>query len=168
MKTSLKIGLFLAAAAVGLAAQAAGIDVRSMLSPEVALGLAGAGALLTTKYSQSGQVIDYVNTTGAAIAAGAVVKMSHVLGIALADIAIGATGSVQIKGIFKEVPKVTGAVWLQGESLLWDVSAGKFDDAAAVAASGDVFGSAVAATAGANGETTALVYFTGNPGVLTA
>jgi predicted RecA/RadA family phage recombinase len=167
MKTSLKICLFLAAAAAGLAAQAAGIDVRSMLSPEVAMGLSGLAAVLSTGYSHDGKVIDYVNTTGAAIASGAVVKMGNVLGVALVDIAIGATGAVGF-GVFRGIPKVAAAVFAQGESLTWDVSAGKFDDNLAVPAAGDVtVGAAFAAAAGANGAATCTVMFTGVPGTVT-
>lgn len=122
---------------------------------------------MTTKYSHDGKVIDYVNTTGAAIASGAVVKMGNVLGVALGDIAIGATGAVGF-GVFRDIPKVTAAVFAQGESLTWDVSAGKFDDNAAVPASGDVtVGAAFAAVAGANLETTCTVMFTGVPGTVT-
>lgn len=121
---------------------------------------------MTTKAIQAGNVIDYTAT--AAITSGDVVKIGQILGVALTDIANGATGAVQITGVF-EVPKVTAAVFAQGESLTWDVSAGKFDDNAAVPASGDITGAAaVAFKAGANGETTAWVKFTGVPGTLTA
>jgi predicted RecA/RadA family phage recombinase len=119
-------------------------------------------------FSHEGRVIDYVNTTGVAITSGSVVKMGCVLGVALTDIAIGATGSVGF-GVFRDIPKVTAAVWLQGDSLTWDVSAGKFDDNAAVAATGDITGAAAyAVAAGANLETTASICFTGVPGVVAA
>lgn len=118
-------------------------------------------------YSHNGRVIDYTNTTGAAIASGAVVKMANVLGVALVDIAIGATGAVGF-GVFRNIPKVSSAVFAQGETLLWDVSTGKFDDNPTTPASGDVGGAAAyAAVAGANLETTCTVCFTGVPGTLT-
>lgn len=121
---------------------------------------------MTTKAIQPGKVIDY--TAGADITSGSIVVMGQILGIALADIANGATGAVQIDGVF-EVPKVTGAVFSQGESLTWDASAGKFDDNLATLASGDITGAAaVAFKVGANGDTTAWVKFTGVPGTLTA
>lgn len=123
---------------------------------------------MTRKYVQPGEVIDYVNTTGSAISSGAVVVFGHTLGIALVDIANGATGAVQICGVFKEVPKVSAAVFAQGEKLLWDVSAGAFDDSAATPASGDLMGAAVAAVAGANGETTCTVLLTPGNATLTA
>lgn len=175
-KSLLSLAAFAVAALAVGAAHAFGIDAgavaqtvaQAVFTPEAAAAVPALAGLGTTKYSHEGRVIDWVNGTGGAITSGSVVKMSHVLGVALVDIANGATGSVQVMGVFREIPKVTAAVWAQGEALLWDVSAGKFDDAAAVAASGDVFGSAYAATAGLNGETTALVVFTGQPGVLTA
>ncbi|WP_372826531.1 capsid cement protein [Polaromonas sp.] len=168
MKSSLKFGLFLVVAALAVGVQAAGIDIAAMIPPEVGLGLAGLGAFGTTKYSHDGKVIDYVNTTGAAIASGSVVAMGNTLGVALVDIAIGGTGSVGF-GVFRDIPKVTNAVFVQGGSLTWDVSAGKFDDNAAVAATGDITGAtAFAAAAGANAETTCAVCFTGVPGDLTA
>jgi predicted RecA/RadA family phage recombinase len=120
---------------------------------------------MTTKFIQPGKVIDYV--AGADIASGDVVKVGQILGVALANIANGETGPVQIEGVF-EVPKVTAAVFAQGESLTWDVSAGKFDDNAASPATGDVTGPpAVAFKAGLNAETTAYVKFTGVPGTVT-
>lgn len=167
MKTSLKIATLLAFGLVALAACAAGVDVSALLPPDVALGVAGAAFMGATNYSHDGRVIDYVNTTGAAIASGAVVKMGNILGVALVDIAIGATGAVGF-GVFKNIPKVAAAVFAQGESLTWDVSAGKFDDNLAVPAAGDVtVAAAFAAAAGANLETTCTVMFTGVPGTVT-
>ncbi|MGE0329696.1 MAG: capsid cement protein [Ramlibacter sp.] len=122
---------------------------------------------MTTKYSHEGRVIDYVNTTGGAIASGAVVKMGNILGVALVDIAIGATGAVGF-GVFTGIPKVSAAVIAQGESLTWDVSAVGFDDNAATPATGDVTGAAAVAFAAAgNGVTTMTVCFTGVPGTVT-
>lgn len=170
MKSVLK--LCIAAALLGLAAvgaQAAGVDVGAYLSrPDVQFGLASLGMLGTTKYSHDGKIIDYVNTTGVAITSGSVVKMGGTLGVALVDIAIAGTGAVGF-GVFRDIPKVAAAVFAQGESLTWDVSAGKFDDNAATPATGDVTaGSAFAAVAGANLETTCTVMFTGVPGTVTA
>lgn len=119
---------------------------------------------MAKNFIQQGKVLDY--TPGAAVVSGRVVRIGNLLGVALGDIAAGATGSVQIDGVF-EVPKVAGAVFGQGESLLWDASAGAFDDNLATPATGDVTGaSAVAFKAGANGETTAWVKFTGAPGTV--
>lgn len=115
---------------------------------------------MTRKYVQPGDVIDYPNTSGSTIAAGSVVKMSHILGVALVDIANNTSGAVQTVGVFKELPKVSAAVFAVGEKLLWDVSAGAFDDSAATPASGDVMGAAIAVVAGANAQTTCTVLLT--------
>lgn len=123
---------------------------------------------MTTTYKQEGKVIQY--TAGADIAAGKVLKIGNILGVALADIANGATGPVAIEGVFS-APKVAAAVIAQGESLTWDVSAasgaGEFDDITAVAATGDVTGACAFAWAGAAATTTTvLVKFTGVPGTV--
>lgn len=115
---------------------------------------------MTTKSVQDGKVIQYANT-GSAIASGDVVVMGNTIGIALEDIAATTgVGSVAVEGVFSNIPKVTAAVFAQGEKLIWDVSAGKFDDAAATPASGDVTGGAVAWIAGANLETTCTIKLT--------
>ncbi len=119
---------------------------------------------MTTKYVQPGEVIDYV--AGSNIAVGQVVRIGNILGVALAAIASGATGSVQITGVF-EVAKVSGAVIAQGESLTWDASASAFDDNLATPGTGDVTGPpAVAFEAKGNGTTTIKVKFTGVPGTV--
>lgn len=123
---------------------------------------------MTTTYKQEGKVIQY--TASADIAAGQVVKIGNVLGVALVAIANGATGSVALEGVFS-VPKVSGAVIGQGQSLVWDVSAntgaGAFDDNAAAPATGDVSGAAAMAwEAAGDGVTSMLVKFTGVPGTV--
>jgi predicted RecA/RadA family phage recombinase len=121
---------------------------------------------MSTKYVSEGATIDYANGTGSDIAADDVVKVSGVLGVALADIPDGESGSVRIKGIFR-LPKVSAAVIAQGETLVWDVSAGAFDDANATPATGDVSGStAIAAAAAGNGDTVVDVLLTGVPGTV--
>lgn len=122
---------------------------------------------MADNYVNSGDVVDFING-GSAIAAGAVVVVGNVLGIALVDIANGATGSVRIRGRFRNLPKVTAAVIAQGESLTWDVSVSKFDDNAATPATGDVTGPpAVAAAAYTSSDTTMDVILTGVPGTVT-
>ncbi|WP_431512610.1 capsid cement protein [Variovorax sp. DAIF25] len=123
---------------------------------------------MTTTYVQPGHVLDFTNNSGAKISSSAVVRIGQLIGVALTDIAIGATGSVAIDGVHR-LPKVAGAVIAQGESLVWDASAGAFDDNLAAPAAGDVSGAAAVAFAGAgNGATTLLVRLTGVPGTLAA
>ena len=119
---------------------------------------------MANNFVQPGMVIQHV--AASAITSGQVVAIKNVLGVALTDIAQGDTGSVQIEGVFT-VPKVSGAVIAQGETLTWDVSAGAFDDNLAVAATGDITGAAtVAFEAAGNGVTSLAVKFTGVPGTV--
>jgi predicted RecA/RadA family phage recombinase len=117
---------------------------------------------------QKGDRMPWTNGTGSAVVSGQVVKSGHTLGIAVGDIADGATGEIAIEGVFSDIPKVTGAVFAQGEKLIWDVSAGKFDDSAATPASGDVTGGAIAFAAGTDGQTTCTIKLTPGNTTLTA
>lgn len=72
---------------------------------------------MTTKFVQPGDVIDY--TAGANIASGDVVLMTVRVGVALAAIANGATGPVQVTGVFT-IAKLSTDVVAQGAALYWD------------------------------------------------
>lgn len=125
---------------------------------------------MSTNFLHDGDVIQYVNG-GSARASGQVVAIGNMLGVCLGAIAANATGSVKVRGVFT-VPKVSGAVIAQGESLTFDVSAnsgvGAFDDNLATPATGDITGAAaVAYEAGINGQTTLKVMLTGVPGTKT-
>lgn len=116
---------------------------------------------MATNYVQQGGVIQYANA-GSAISSGDVVVMGHTIGVALEDIAATTgVGSVAIEGVFT-VPKVSAAVFAQGEKLIFDVSATPpaFDDSSATPATGDITGGAIAMVAGANTETTCVVKLT--------
>lgn len=73
-------------------------------------------------FIQKGENIDY--TAAADIAYGAIVPMVTRIGVALEDIAIGATGSVTVTGVF-EAAAVTGTAFVVGDQLYWDDTAGK-------------------------------------------
>lgn len=122
---------------------------------------------MSTNYVQEGKVIEWTNG-GTAVVSGAVVVIGAILGVALVDIANGASGSVQIGGVFN-VPKADAAVIAQGESLTWDVSLGNFDDNAATPAAGDVTGAPAVAAEGKGATTgeTIAVLFTAVPGTVT-
>lgn len=111
---------------------------------------------MATNFVQAGEVIDYTNATGSDIASGAVVIMGGTIGVALTNIADTESGSVAVEGVFT-LPKVSAAVIAQGEGVIWDTSAGAFDDNAATPATGDVSGAAIAWAAAGNGETTVKV-----------
>jgi predicted RecA/RadA family phage recombinase len=125
---------------------------------------------MATNYVQEGTVIDYTNA-GSAISSGDVVVIGSngdaLVGIALGDIANGATGAVQISdGVF-EVPKADAAVIGVGEFINWDASAGNFDDNQMVAAAGDVSNAMVAVESkGATTGATIKAKLTGVPGTL--
>ena len=123
---------------------------------------------MATSMKQPGEVIDY--TAGADISSGDVVVIGSngdaIIGVAITDIANGDTGPVAIGGVWT-LPKVSAAVIGQGESLVWDSSAGEFDDNQAIPAAGDVSGpAAIAFAAAGNGATTVDVKLTGIPGTL--
>ena len=110
---------------------------------------------MATNYVQNGEVLAYTNA-GSAIASGDVVVIGNIMGVAMTDIATDETGSVAIEGVFV-LPKVEGAVIGQGESVIWDASAGEFDDNLATPATGDVSGCCVATEAAGNGAATVKV-----------
>jgi len=86
-------------------------------------------------YVNEGINMTYTNG-GAAIKSGDVVVIGGQLAVALVDIATGATGACALGGVF-DLPKVDAAVIAQGEALIYDVSAAKFDDGTALPAVGD-------------------------------
>lgn len=111
---------------------------------------------MAKNHIQPGDSLTYANGTGSAVQSGDVVVVGTQIGVALVDIADGASGAVGVSGVW-ELPKVAAAVIAQGEAVLWDVSAGAFDDAAAVPAAGDVKGACVAWEAAGNGATVVRV-----------
>jgi predicted RecA/RadA family phage recombinase len=91
-------------------------------------------------FYKSGDQIDYYNTS-TAIAAGDVVEMGRILGIAVNDIAATTgTGPVQVKGIVK-VTKTASQAWTQGQAIYCD--AGTFTSTA----SGNFFAGVAACVA---------------------
>lgn len=93
-------------------------------------------------FIQDGKTIDYTNG-GSAISSGDVVVVGNLVCVALGDIANGETGVLATEGVY-DLPKVDAAVIGQGESVIWDASAGAFDDNAATPATGDVSGCCIA------------------------
>ena len=106
-------------------------------------------------YVQTGGAIDYTNS-GAALSAGDIRVLGNLLCVAITDIPVGATGSMATTGVF-ELPKVAAAVIGQGQTVLFDSSAGAFDDNLAVAAAGDLSGGCVAFEDAGNTITTVKV-----------
>ena len=98
----------------------------------------------------------WTNGTGSAVSSGDMVVVGQQIGKALGDIADGAVGELAMTEVYN-APKVSGAVIAQGESVIWDASAGAFDDNAATPATGDVSGCCVAWEAAGDGVTTIAV-----------
>lgn len=123
---------------------------------------------MTTKVVQDGMTIQYTNT-GSAISAGDPVKVgtvSAILGVAANDIAATTgVGTLIVEGVVT-LPKVSAAVFAQGDQVLWDVSAGAVDDNAATPATGD-FLCGTAWVAGASSETTATIKLSGRAATVT-
>ena len=123
---------------------------------------------MANNHIQPGKVLDYTNATGAAIASGAVVPVGTILGVALSDIAAGATGSVAIDGVFA-VPKVAGTAITQGAAVIFKAATKAFTVAVGTTASGDISGACAVAFAAAAADATKVhVKFTGCPGTVKA
>lgn len=163
MKKSLMFLAALAVAAVAGLAHAAGVDVQAAVqplqSPEAlgGLGLAAGAAFGTTKYKQRGVVMDYV--AGALTASGRMVVIgANKVGIALGQIANGATGSVQIGGVFTYAKLGTDVIG-QGVNVYYDNA----NDRITLTSAGNTLAGIAFAAAG-NGATTVDVMLNGIPG----
>jgi len=72
---------------------------------------------MAKNYIQEGDVLNHI--AAAAIASGDVVPLVSRIGVAVADIAIGASGPVAVEGVFA-LPKVVTQAPAQGTLLYWD------------------------------------------------
>ncbi|WP_026486690.1 DUF2190 family protein [Caldanaerobius polysaccharolyticus] len=70
-------------------------------------------------YIQKGEVIDFTNNTGADIAYGDVVPIGSRIGIAAETIANGATGSLNVTGVY-ELPADNTVAFNIGDEVYWD------------------------------------------------
>lgn len=121
---------------------------------------------MANNYVQPGRVLDWVNTGTSGVASGQVVVAGALLGVALCAIPVGATGSVQVEGVFS-VPKKAGAAVGQGVAVVFKAATKDFTVGSPAA--GDVSGATAFAFAAADSAATSLlVKFTGVPGTVTA
>ena len=74
---------------------------------------------MAKSYIQDGKILDY--TAAGALASGAVVVIGVRVGVLLAALATGETGSLQVRGVF-ELTKLTTDVVAQGALVYWDVT----------------------------------------------
>jgi len=72
-------------------------------------------------YVQKGDVLDYTPST--AVAAGAVVVVGALVGVAPRPIAANALGSLAVEGVFS-MPVATGATGAQGSAINWYATSG--------------------------------------------
>lgn len=75
---------------------------------------------MANNFVQPGNVMDYQNSSTADIESGDVVEFESSIGIALVDIPMGESGSVQVTGVFR-LPKSTAALE-QGKLVFWKES----------------------------------------------
>ncbi|WP_287804151.1 DUF2190 family protein [Diaphorobacter sp.] len=117
-------------------------------------------------FVQQGNTIT-VAAAAAAVAAGQVVVIGALVGVAATTAAIGESYVANLDGVY-EVPKAAGAAWTQGQPLMWDASASAFA-AVGTPATGDVTAAGITAhAAAASADTVALVRFAGIPGTVAA
>lgn len=108
---------------------------------------------MTTKMYQFGEIWDHV--AASAISSDDVVVMANRVGIAVTDIASGATGGVLVKGVVK-VTKVAGEAWAQGDLVGYDASASGFDKTF-TATTGDVENCGSVARAAGSADTVGYI-----------
>ena len=73
---------------------------------------------MAVNHIQRGKVMTYANASGVAIASGQAVVVGARVGVALTDIANGASGELAMEEVF-ELPKATGVIG-QGVAVYWD------------------------------------------------
>lgn len=118
---------------------------------------------MSSTYLHPGDTIDY--TCSGTVAVGDEIVLGTnspcSLGIAMAAGVSGDVIPVAIGGVFT-MPKLSGAVIAQGESVDWDVSGGVVDDNQMTPATGDLSNFGIATKAAGSGTTTVEVRL--NPG----
>jgi len=120
---------------------------------------------MATNHVQPGAVIEYT-ASGSSFSSGDVVVIGCLVGVALVDIADGATGAVQIGEVFT-LAKTAGTAWTQGAVLDYDISESEFHTGLS-AATGDITKCGVAFAAAASAATTGQVLLTPGTGSITA
>ncbi len=75
----------------------------------------------TARYSE-GRYMPY--TPGSAVAAGQVVPLVNMIGVATEDIAASVAGTLDTEGVYQMAAE-TGVAWNQGDKLYWDDTANR-------------------------------------------
>ena len=79
---------------------------------------------MAKNFIQNGDSIMWTNGTGSDVASGDIVAINDLVGVALVDIADGASGAVGTKGVY-EFPAVNDAAINQGAKVYYDATAEK-------------------------------------------
>ena len=74
---------------------------------------------MANNFIKHGDEFDYTNGGSAGIKSGDVVVIGDVVGVALTDILVGSTGTVQVAGV-ATLAKKTGEAWSQGQKVYYD------------------------------------------------
>jgi len=82
-------------------------------------------------YVQKGDILDH--TPASAVAAGGVVVLGVLVGVAPRPIAANALGAVAVEGVFA-LPCATGATGAQGSAINWYATSGVADATTGIAA----------------------------------
>ncbi|KAB8126913.1 DUF2190 family protein [Gracilibacillus oryzae] len=72
-------------------------------------------------YVQRGESIDFTNNGSSDIKANDVVALANRIGVAGCDIPVGATGSINVLGVY-DMPADTATEFAVGEEVYWDGS----------------------------------------------
>lgn len=75
---------------------------------------------------REGKTLTYTNATGSTITSGSVVEFTGMIGVALGDIANGASGEVAVCEVW-ELPKEAPLVITQGDQVYWDATNNNVD-----------------------------------------
>lgn len=106
---------------------------------------------MAKNYLQEGDILNYTNGGGSTIASGAVVLIGKRIGVAIADIAPSATGSLAMEGVWSIAKLGTDNV-SQGDILYWDAANSRLT----ATASGNTQAGFAAAAAGSGATTVAI------------
>jgi len=82
---------------------------------------------MSTNYKGTNKRFTWTNNTSDAVASGDAVVFGAALGVAVVDIAAGASGELDAKEVFT-LPAASADSWDMGAQLYWDASAGNLTD----------------------------------------
>lgn len=99
---------------------------------------------MAKNHVQEGKIMTWTNGTGSAVAAGEVVVIGTIVGVALGTIANGATGEVAIEEVWT-LPKEAPLVISQGDKVYWDDTNNRIDKTDTNVYAGKAFASAISA-----------------------